>query len=107
MAQSSGDQLRFISRLEFATQHFPQPSCDGCYYRKICTPVLSTPPESMREDFWLVRGDDAECARNYSERLPFDVQQMRQQEVGRLTSMLDDDRGRSMPKRRRVRPVPQ
>jgi hypothetical protein len=105
MAQPSDDPLRFIPRMEFATQHFPQAGCTGCYHRRICTVLLSMPPESMRGDFWLVRGNDGECARNYSERLPFDVQQVREREVGRLSSMSGGAPSLPLTKRRRVTPV--
>lgn len=82
----AAEQLRLIPRVEFVTRHFPQPSCTGCYFLKTCTALLSVPYVQMAADFWLVRGDNGECARRYSEPPP-DVQMFRRREVSRLSSL--------------------
>ena len=78
--------LRLIPRVDFVTQHFPQPSCTGCYFLKTCTALLSAPYMQMAGDFWLVRGDNGECARKYSDPPP-DLQMLRRREMNRLSSM--------------------
>jgi len=93
------EQLRLISRVEFATRHFPQPSCTGCPFRKTCTALLSAPYVQMAGDFWLVRGDDGECARKDSDPPP-DLQTLRRREMNRLSSMSDEESTGVVAKRR-------
>jgi hypothetical protein len=82
----SDEQLRLIPRVEFATRHFPQSSCSGCHFLKTCTALLSASYVQMAGDFWLVRGDNGECARKYSDPPP-DLQTLRRREMNRLSSM--------------------
>ena len=78
-----------ISRAEFRDKYFPQLLCERCRHRQIC-PELLAPERDLSADFWLVRGDDGECARSFTTTVPYDVRMLRH----RLLDALSGDVGR-------------
>ena len=87
----------FISRALFAERHFPQLACFGeppkqgkpsgrvCRYYDDCTALLAMP--KLEQEFWLVRGPDNICARDFFSAEPIDIRLLRTREMKKLNEI--------------------